>query len=172
MIASPWVLSYPATYLNYLSDSSACPQGQGQHFFLSHSAGLFLLQVVTIAVYSFFALSLVGRQFVEPGAGAVKPREPLEAAQELAPAVGDLDMYVPLTTLLQFFFYAGWLKVGTSGGYANLLYGDVGPGPTLTSGMENGTLSLEKHCPTTCRWPNRLSTPLVRMMTTLRLTSS
>ncbi|XP_010292799.1 PREDICTED: bestrophin-4-like, partial [Phaethon lepturus] len=24
---------------------------------------------------------------------------------------GDLDMYVPLSTLLQFFFYAGWLKV-------------------------------------------------------------
>jgi hypothetical protein len=62
--------------------------------------------VVTIAVYSFFALSLVGRQFVESDAGAVKP-------QELEPALGDLDMYVPLTTLLQFFFYAGWLKVGT-----------------------------------------------------------
>lgn len=75
------------------------------------SIPLVYTQVVTIAVYSFFALSLVGRQFVEPGAGAVKPREPLETAQELAPAMGDLDMYVPLTTLLQFFFYAGWLKV-------------------------------------------------------------
>ena len=64
--------------------------------------------MVTIAVYSFFALSLVGRQFVEPVAGAAEPREPLEPGQ----AVGDLDMYVPLTTLLQFFFYAGWLKVG------------------------------------------------------------
>eukprot|EP00069_Balaena_mysticetus_P008608 bmy_19780T0 len=66
-----------------------------------------LLEVVTIAVYSFFALSLVGRQFVESEAGAAKPREPLEPG----PALGDLDMYVPLTTLLQFFFYAGWLKV-------------------------------------------------------------
>lgn len=63
--------------------------------------------MVTIAVYSFFGLSLVGRQFVEPEAGPAKSREPLEAASTL----GDLDMYVPLTTLLQFFFYAGWLKV-------------------------------------------------------------
>uniref|UniRef100_H0WV80 Bestrophin n=1 Tax=Otolemur garnettii TaxID=30611 RepID=H0WV80_OTOGA len=68
------------------------------------SIPLVYTQVVTIAVYSFFALSLVGRQFVEP-------EEPLEPGQEPALAVGDLDMYVPLTTLLQFFFYAGWLKV-------------------------------------------------------------
>ncbi|XP_047583322.1 bestrophin-4 [Lutra lutra] len=71
------------------------------------SIPLVYTQVVTIAVYSFFGLSLVGRQFLEPEAGPAKPREPLEAASTL----GDLDMYVPLTTLLQFFFYAGWLKV-------------------------------------------------------------
>uniref|UniRef100_A0A8C3VVI0 Bestrophin n=1 Tax=Catagonus wagneri TaxID=51154 RepID=A0A8C3VVI0_9CETA len=70
------------------------------------SIPLVYTQVVTIAVYSFFGLSLVGRQFVEPEAGAAKAREPLGW-----PALGDLDMYVPLTTLLQFFFYAGWLKV-------------------------------------------------------------
>ncbi|XP_036112657.1 bestrophin-4 [Molossus molossus] len=71
------------------------------------SIPLVYTQVVTIAVYSFFALSLVGRQFVEPEAGAAKPQESLEPG----PVLGDLDMYVPLTTLLQFFFYAGWLKV-------------------------------------------------------------
>ncbi|XP_058899539.1 LOW QUALITY PROTEIN: bestrophin-4 [Kogia breviceps] len=97
------------------------------------SIPLVYTQVVTIAVYSFFALSLVGRQFVESEAGAAKPREPLEPG----PALGDLDMYVPLTTLLQFFFYAGWLKVGTSGGQ------DMGPGPTPTPGLENRALSPE-----------------------------
>lgn len=60
-------------------------------------------QVVTIAVYSFFAFCLVGRQFLED------PKPPLPG-QEVP--LGDLDLYVPLTTLLQFFFYAGWLKVG------------------------------------------------------------
>ncbi|NXW25737.1 BEST4 protein, partial [Circaetus pectoralis] len=60
------------------------------------SIPLVYTQVVTIAVYSFFAFCLIGRQFLEP----------LEPGQE-----GDLDMYVPLSTLLQFFFYAGWLKV-------------------------------------------------------------
>ncbi|NWI21719.1 BEST4 protein, partial [Crypturellus soui] len=60
------------------------------------SIPLVYTQVVTIAVYSFFAFCLIGRQFLEP----------LEPGQE-----GELDMYVPLSTLLQFFFYAGWLKV-------------------------------------------------------------
>lgn len=67
--------------------------------------------MVTIAVYSFFAFCLIGRQFLEP----------LEPGQE-----GDLDMYVPLPTLLQFFFYAGWLKVrhgrGVPGGPRSLAW--------------------------------------------------
>ncbi|XP_066482489.1 bestrophin-4 isoform X2 [Tiliqua scincoides] len=54
------------------------------------SIPLVYTQVVTIAVYSFFAFCVVGRQFLHNE---------------------DLDMYVPLPTLLQFFFYAGWLKV-------------------------------------------------------------
>lgn len=48
------------------------------------------LQVVTLAVYTFFFACLIGRQFH---------------------AGSDLDLYVPVFTLLQFFFYAGWLKV-------------------------------------------------------------
>uniref|UniRef100_A0A8C8SRF7 Bestrophin homolog n=1 Tax=Pelusios castaneus TaxID=367368 RepID=A0A8C8SRF7_9SAUR len=60
------------------------------------SIPLVYTQVVTIAVYSFFAFCVIGRQFLEP----------LDPDQDQ-----DLDLYVPLTTLLQFFFYAGWLKV-------------------------------------------------------------
>ncbi|ELK26050.1 Bestrophin-4 [Myotis davidii] len=103
------------------------------------SIPLVYTQVVTIAVYSFFALSLVGRQFVEPEAGAAKPLEP---GQEPGPALGDLDMYVPLTTLLQFFFYAGWLKVGTLGGHASVFCRDMNPGPIPTLGTENGAETL------------------------------
>ncbi|KAF7700472.1 hypothetical protein HF521_003430 [Silurus meridionalis] len=55
-------------------------------------------RVVTIAVYSFFAFCLIGRQFVKP-----------EKADDLKVHV---DLYVPVFTLLEFFFYAGWLKVG------------------------------------------------------------
>ncbi|TNN49923.1 Bestrophin-2 [Liparis tanakae] len=55
-----------------------------------------LAAVVTLAVYSFFLVCLIGRQFLDPSQGY--PGH-------------DLDLYVPIFTLLQFFFYAGWLKV-------------------------------------------------------------
>ncbi|KAJ6651448.1 hypothetical protein lerEdw1_021021, partial [Lerista edwardsae] len=53
-------------------------------------------QVVTLAVYTFFFTCLIGRQFLDP---------------EQSYAGHDLDLYIPIFTLLQFFFYAGWLKV-------------------------------------------------------------
>ncbi|XP_070785086.1 bestrophin-3-like [Enoplosus armatus] len=53
-------------------------------------------QVVTLAVYTFFFACLIGRQFLDP-------------AQKYQGH--DLDLYVPVFTLLQFFFYSGWLKV-------------------------------------------------------------
>ncbi|XP_041936762.1 bestrophin-3-like [Alosa sapidissima] len=53
-------------------------------------------QVVTLAVYTFFVACLIGRQFLDSSQGY--PGH-------------DLDLYVPIFTLLQFFFYSGWLKV-------------------------------------------------------------
>ena len=63
-------------------------------------ASSFRSQVVTVAVYSFFLACLVGRQFLNP-AKAYPGHE--------------MDLVVPLFTFLQFFFYAGWLKVSLSG---------------------------------------------------------
>ncbi|XP_072448232.1 bestrophin-4-like isoform X1 [Chiloscyllium punctatum] len=60
------------------------------------SVPLVYTQVVTIAVYSFFLACLIGRQFLDPSQGY---------------AGHELDLYIPVFTLLQFFFYAGWLKV-------------------------------------------------------------
>ncbi|XP_069995565.1 bestrophin-2 isoform X3 [Penaeus vannamei] len=54
-------------------------------------------QVVTIAVYSFFLFSVIGEQFLDP----------MHTDQII-------DLYVPVFTLLQFFFYIGWLKVAES----------------------------------------------------------
>ncbi|XP_058268861.1 bestrophin-4 isoform X4 [Hemibagrus wyckioides] len=62
------------------------------------SIPLVYTQVVTVAVYSFFAFCLIGRQFVKP-----------ERADDLKVHV---DLYIPVFTLLEFFFYVGWLKVG------------------------------------------------------------
>ncbi|XP_053112557.1 bestrophin-3 isoform X2 [Hemicordylus capensis] len=55
-----------------------------------------LMHVVTLAVYTFFFTCLIGRQFLDP---------------EQSYPGHDLDLYIPVFTLLQFFFYAGWLKV-------------------------------------------------------------
>ncbi|KAM9244503.1 bestrophin-2a [Dugong dugon] len=60
------------------------------------SVPLVYTQVVTIAVYSYFLACLIGRQFLDPAQGYKGH---------------DLDLCVPIFTLLQFFFYAGWLKV-------------------------------------------------------------
>ncbi|XP_045075080.1 LOW QUALITY PROTEIN: bestrophin-2-like [Coregonus clupeaformis] len=61
------------------------------------SLPLVYTQVVTVAVYSFFLACLIGRQFLET---------PLRGY-----AGHDIDLYLPVFTLLQFFFYMGWLKV-------------------------------------------------------------
>ncbi|MGH0128097.1 UNVERIFIED_CONTAM: hypothetical protein FKN15_060263 [Acipenser sinensis] len=55
-----------------------------------------IMIVVTLAVYTFFFACLIGRQFLDSKQGY---------------AGHDLDMYIPVFTFLQFFFYAGWLKV-------------------------------------------------------------
>ncbi|XP_068596038.1 bestrophin-4 [Brachionichthys hirsutus] len=60
------------------------------------SLPLVYTQVVTVAVYSFFLACLIGRQFLDPAQGY--PGH-------------DVDFYLPVFTLLQFFFYVGWLKV-------------------------------------------------------------
>lgn len=57
-------------------------------------------QVATVAVYSFFLACLIGRQFLDPAQGY--PGH-------------NIDFYLPIFTLLQFFFYVGWLKVQTDG---------------------------------------------------------
>jgi hypothetical protein len=53
-------------------------------------------QVVTIATYSFFLAALVGRQYVEERSKNYQM---------------EVDIYVPVFTILQFFFYMGLLKV-------------------------------------------------------------
>ena len=56
------------------------------------SIPLVYTQVVTLAVYTFFLSSLMGRQFINPDVSEMP------------------DLYVPVFTFLQFFFYMGWLK--------------------------------------------------------------
>ncbi|KAK0083812.1 hypothetical protein PV325_008167 [Microctonus aethiopoides] len=58
------------------------------------SVPLVYTQVVTLAVYTYFITSVMGRQWV---------------ATSTVPST--IDLYFPVFTTLQFFFYVGWLKV-------------------------------------------------------------
>ncbi|XP_047484450.1 bestrophin-3-like isoform X4 [Penaeus chinensis] len=61
------------------------------------SIPLVYTQVVTIATYSFFLAAIVGRQYVEESPISYRSNQ--------------LDLYIPLFTILQVFFYMGLLKV-------------------------------------------------------------
>lgn len=60
------------------------------------SVPLVYTQVVTLATYTYSVALMVGRQYLDPQRGFEKHK---------------VDLYVPVFTLLQFFFYVGWLKV-------------------------------------------------------------
>ncbi|XP_076760036.1 bestrophin-2 [Xylocopa sonorina] len=57
------------------------------------SVPLVYTQVVTLAVYTYFLTSVMGRQWVQNS------------------NTSTIDLYFPVFTTLQFFFYMGWLKV-------------------------------------------------------------
>lgn len=65
------------------------------------SVPLVYTQVVTLAVYSFFMTSVMGQQWVE--------NKTIEDG-----FMNMIDLYFPIFTTLQFFFYMGWLKVAES----------------------------------------------------------
>ena len=55
------------------------------------SIPLVYTQVVTIAVYTYFLTSVIGQQYINDA--------------------GSVDFYFPIFTVLEIFFYMGWLKV-------------------------------------------------------------
>ncbi|XP_045105835.1 bestrophin-4-like isoform X2 [Portunus trituberculatus] len=63
------------------------------------SIPLVYTQVVSLAVYTFFVSTIMGRQFLDPKQNYPK---------------NNIDFYFPIFTMLQFFFYMGWLKVAES----------------------------------------------------------
>lgn len=65
------------------------------------STPLVYTQVVTLVTYTFFLATLMARQYLDPKGGP-----------EGGPHVGhEIDLYVPIFTILQFIFYMGWVKV-------------------------------------------------------------
>ncbi|KAL5238667.1 hypothetical protein ACI65C_006077 [Semiaphis heraclei] len=78
----------------------------------SISVPLVYTQVVTLAVYSFFITTVMGRQWLDK---PVMPLANLKHQTESNSAnYNYIDLYFPVFTTLQFFFYMGWLKVAES----------------------------------------------------------
>jgi len=65
-------------------------------------------QVVTLATYLFFIFTLIGRQKIQ-GFGVRDSGKDVRMASGRIPI--DIDLYIPIFTVLQFFFYMGLLKV-------------------------------------------------------------
>lgn len=65
---------------------------------------LTVVKVVTLAVYSFFITTVMGRQWLDKG----------QIGSDKKSFDNYIDLYFPLFTTLQFFFYMGWLKVAES----------------------------------------------------------
>lgn len=65
-----------------------------------------------MAVYSFFITTVMGRQWLDK---PVMPLANLKHQTESNSAnYNYIDLYFPVFTTLQFFFYMGWLKVAES----------------------------------------------------------
>ena len=72
------------------------------------SVPLVYTQVVTLAVYSYFAAALIGAQWISPQSGeAYKDAYGLP----LGNANAKLDLFYPFFLTIQFAFFFGWLKV-------------------------------------------------------------
>ncbi|CAH0721683.1 unnamed protein product, partial [Brenthis ino] len=68
------------------------------------SVPLVYTQVVTIAVYSYFITSALGSQWID---------NKLQSHSSSV-YISNIDLYFPIFTTLEFFFYMGWLKVAES----------------------------------------------------------
>ena len=63
-------------------------------------------QVVTLATYVFFIFTVIGRQKID----TIKKGEYMRSGRMPM----DIDLYIPIFTILQFYFYMGLLKVRIS----------------------------------------------------------
>jgi len=76
-------------------------------------------QVVTIAVYAYFASALFGRQYLQPSHYVVSGDGTYQRVERFTAQAVNLvghddatpDLYVPVFTILEFIFYFGWLHV-------------------------------------------------------------
>lgn len=68
------------------------------------SVPLVYTQVVTLAVYSFLITTIMGRQWLDVTTD-IATSHPMRVHNN------HIDLYFPIFTILQFFFYMGWLKV-------------------------------------------------------------
>jgi len=83
------------------------------------SVPLVYTQVVTLAVYVYFFSCIMGKQWVKnsggDGGGEMDSESEKQRDSRHSPSYSaNIDLFFPVFTILQFFFYMGWLKVAES----------------------------------------------------------
>ena len=73
---------------------------------------LSLCQVVHLAVYFYFAISLVSRQWVQVTTAKEVNKDGWTLFQSEDPE--ELDLYIPIFLIFEFLFYMGWLNVASA----------------------------------------------------------
>jgi hypothetical protein len=71
-----------------------------------------LPKVAALAVYGYFAICLLGHQYIDQ----MLPNDALNALNPILRSAASrrirVDYIIPLFTIIEFFFYVGWFKVG------------------------------------------------------------
>ena len=86
----------PKCYTAVSSCSSVISSSSARHVPLLTHSFVHTLQVVTLAVYSYFVASLFSHQFL---------------AEDSEFKYYHVDLFIPFTCVLELVFYIGWLKV-------------------------------------------------------------
>jgi len=107
-------MANPPSYSNLVKAIAAFRQGLTEVVSYGHvTVPLVYTQVVHLAVYFYFAISLVARQWVQVHKKVSKEG----VVNTLLGSMEDpeeLDLYFPIFLTAEFLFYVGWLKVASS----------------------------------------------------------
>jgi len=106
-------MANPPSYANLVKAIAAFRKGLTEVVTYGHvTVPLVYTQVVHLAVYFYFAISLVSRQWVQVTTAKEVNKDGWTLFQSEDPE--ELDLYIPIFLIFEFLFYMGWLNVASA----------------------------------------------------------